>query len=146
VKRTLLLAPLLLAGCAVSMGPPATKADALPVSLFDAAGTRAGTATLTADATGLTIVLDVRELTPGVHTVRLHEHGLCERPDFLSAGTVVADIKEVTVGPDGRGQTTLRYHRISGLFVPRVIFGGDGTALIIGDSSGSARLACGIVI
>lgn len=148
MNRSVALVPLLLllSACAISMGPPTTKAEALPVSLFDASGARAGTATLTSDSTGLNILLEVTGQIPGVHTVRFHEHGLCERPDFLSAGTVMADLKEILVGPDGAGRATLRYQRNSGMFVPRVLFGGDGTALIVGDSAGNARQVCGIVI
>ena len=146
MKRILILVPFLLSACAISMGPPSTQAENLRVSLFDANGARAGTALLTSDSTGLNVVLDVAGMAPGVHTVRFHEHGVCERPDFLSAGTVVADLKEIAVGPTGRGRFTLRYQRLSGLFVPRVLIGGDGSALIVGDSAGTAREACGILI
>ncbi|HVX89903.1 MAG TPA: superoxide dismutase family protein, partial [Gemmatimonadales bacterium] len=86
MNRCLAFALLLLPACAVSMGPPTTKAEALPVAMFDATGRRIGTATLTADSAGLAIALEVAGLAPGPHAVHIHEHGLCERPDFLSAG------------------------------------------------------------
>lgn len=146
MKRSLLLVPFLLSACAISMGPPTTKAEALPVGLFDGTGTRVGTATLNSDSTGMDVRLELQGMTPGRHTVQLHEHGLCERPDFLSAGTVMSDLKEVTVGVTGRGVAILRYQQGAGRFVPKTLFGGDGTAIIIGDSTGTIRLACGIMI
>ena len=81
MNRSLLLLPLLLSACAIAMGPPATAADGLPVALYDVGGARIGTAVLTADETGLTIMVDVAGLPPGVHAVHIHEHGLCERPE-----------------------------------------------------------------
>lgn len=162
-----------LSACAISMGPPTTAANDLPVELYDVGGTRVGTATLTADSTGLTIALEVAGLAPGVHAVHIHEHGLCERPDFLSAGAHLddgrhqhgrhnpagphlGDLDAITVGPDGRGAARLRFTPSHGRFQPKVIFGGDGTALIIHagpddgrtDPSGNsgARIVCGIMI
>lgn len=173
MNRSLLVLPLLLAACAISMGPPTTAADALPVALYDGGGTRIGTATLTADETGLTIVLEVAGLPPGRHAVHIHEHGRCERPDFLSAGAHLddgthqhgrqnpagphlGDLEEVTVGADGQGSARLRFTPLSGRFQPKLIFGGDGTALIIHagpddqrtDPTGNSgpRIACGIMI
>lgn len=173
MNRSLLLVPFLLSACAISMGPPTTAADALPVALYDGGGTRIGTATLTADQTGLTIVLEVAGLSPGAHAVHIHEHGLCERPDFLSAGVHLdaggrqhgrlnpagphlGDLDEITVGADGRGSAQLRFTALSARFQPKLIFGGDGTALIIHagpddqrtDPTGNSgpRIACGIMI
>ena len=173
MNRPLLLLPLLLSACAVSMGPPSTKAESLPVALFDGTGARVGTATLTSDPAGLTIVVEVAGLAPGVHAVHIHEHGLCERPDFLSAGPHLddgthqhgrqnpagphlGDLDQLTVGADGRGTARLRFTPLSGRFQPKLIFGGDGTALIIHagpddertDPSGNSgpRVACGIMI
>ena len=173
MNRTLLVLPFLLSACAVSMGPPTTAADGLPVALYDVGGTRVGTATLTADSTGLTILLTVTGLAPGGHAVHIHEHGLCERPDFLSAGAHLdngahqhgrqnpagphlGDLEDISVGADGRGTAHLRFTALSGRFQPKLIFGGDGTALIIHagpddqrtDPSGNSgpRIACGIMI
>ena len=80
-----------LAACAVSMGVPRTKADALPVALFDAAGRPVGTVLLTADSTGLDLKFDVHDLAPGTHGVHIHAAGRCERPDFLTAGAHLDD-------------------------------------------------------
>lgn len=173
MKSPLLLLPFLLAACAVSMGPPATTAESLPVGLFDGEGGRVGTALLTADSTGLTIVLTVAGLAPGAHAVHIHEHGLCERPDFLSAGPHLdqdahqhgrrnpagphlGDLDDLVVGADGRGTARLRFAMPHGRFQPKLLFGGDGTALIIHagpddqltDPSGRSgpRIACGIMI
>ncbi|HVX89686.1 MAG TPA: superoxide dismutase family protein, partial [Gemmatimonadales bacterium] len=119
------------------------------------------------------IALEVAGLAPGPHAVHIHEHGLCERPDFLSAGPHLdegghqhgrlnpagphlGDLGEITVGPDGRGTAALRFTAPSGRFQPKLIFGGDGTALVVHagpddqrtDPSGQSgpRIACGIMI
>ena len=167
------LALLLVAGCAVALGPPKTLADALPVALFDTEGRHIGTAVLTADSTGLKIALDVAGLPPGPHAVHLHEHGICERRDFLSAGAHLddgahqhgrlnpagphlGDLDDLVVGPDGTGRAVLRLAPARGRLDTRLLLGGDGSAIIIHagaddghtDPSGKSgpRIACGIAI
>ena len=143
ILRLALLAPL--SGCAIAMGPPATKVEALPVALFGTAGERVGTAVLTADSAGMTVQLDVAGMLPGTYAAAIHDHGQCDRPEFLSSGAPIAPLGGLTVGPDGRGSARLRYAPAHGRFVPKVLFGGDGTALILGSGSSRNREACGIL-
>lgn len=173
MNRSTPIIALLLSGCVISMGPPRTKAESLPVGLFDAAGSRVGTAVLTADSAGLTLAFDVFGLPPGPHGVHLHEHGVCEPRDFLSAGSHLddgerhqhgrlnpagwhlGDLPNLVVDSAGRAQVSLRLGSRTPGFSSGKVFDRDGSAIIIHagpddgmtDPSGGsgARIACGIV-
>ena len=161
-----------LTACAVSMGVPRTKADALPVALFDAAGRAVGNVVLTADSAGLDLKFDVHDLTPGAHGVHVHAAGRCERPDFLSAGPHLdtgahhhghtnpegwhlGDLPNLQVGPDGTARVTLRLIPKGMKFELKRLLDADGSAIIIHagpddeqtDPSGGsgARIVCGII-
>ena len=163
---------LLLAACAVSLGPPKTDPVALRVALFDAAGGPVGSVLVTADSAGVALAFDVHDLPPGPHGVHVHSAGRCERPDFLSAGPHLdvghhqhgldnpaghhlGDLPNLVVGPDGRAKMTLRLSPAEGRFSNRTLLDADGSAVIIHagpddgrtDPSGNsgARIACGIV-
>ena len=161
-------------GCAVALGPPNSHADHLPVTLYDATGTRVGTVTLTLDEKGETMamVFDVYGLPPGAHAVHIHSIGLCERPDFLSAGPHLddgghqhgldnpagphlGDLPDLLVNEDGTARRTLRLAPAVGHIHMNTLFAGDGSAIVIHadpddrhtDPSGKSgpRIACGII-
>ena len=172
VRPAVALALLSAGACAVSLGPPSSKADRLPVALYDAVGRPVGTVTLTADTLGLELRFDVHGLPPGPHAVHLHATGECERPDFLSAGPHLddgahhhglaapnghhlGDLPDLQVADDGTARTKLHLRATTGNFRPGVVFDRDGAAVIIhagpddgvtdpGGNAG-ARIACGIV-
>lgn len=56
------------------------------VDLYNREGDRVGTAKLTEESDGVKVKLDVKGLKPGFHGVHIHENGLCEPPNFESAG------------------------------------------------------------
>lgn len=170
--RALLL--LGITGCAVALGPPGTHAEGLEVKLFDSRGSPVGTVTLTLDRSGETMdmVFDVHDLPPGSHGLHIHEVGLCERPDFLSAGAHLddghhehgrenrkgphlGDLPDLIVNEDGTAHRTLRLAPSSGRVNMGMLFGGDGSAIVIHadpddqmtDPSGKSgiRIACGIL-
>ena len=166
--------PLLLASaCAVSFAPPRTTLEALPVALYDADGRAVGRATLTADSAGVDLAFEVRGLPPGPHGVHIHAAGLCERPDFLSAGSHLddghhqhgrlnpagwhlGDLPNLVVGADGSARVRLRVGSRNNGFSLRTLLDRDGSAIIIHadpddgqtDPTGrsGARIACGILI
>lgn len=161
-----------LGACAVGLGAPGTKADRLPVALYDATGARIGTVTLTADTLGLELRFDVFGLPAGPHAVHLHATGACERPDFLSAGPHLddgahhhgldapgghhlGDLPDLVVDADGTARVKLHLRPTTGNFRPGIIFDRDGAAVIIHaapddghtDPNGNSgpRIACGII-
>ncbi|AXI10736.1 superoxide dismutase family protein [Oceanobacillus sp. 143] len=63
-----------------------STAAEVPVSLKNTDGEIVATATLTESNDGVKITLEGKNLPPGVHGFHIHEVGLCETPDFKSAG------------------------------------------------------------
>src|SRR5690625_7674376 len=49
-------------------------------------GANIGVATLTQEADGVNVAIDVSGLSKGTHGFHIHENGICEPPDFESAG------------------------------------------------------------
>ena len=67
--------------------------SALPVAtaaLIDAQGRSIGEARLQQTPNGVLLKLELRNATPGIHAVHLHEVGRCDGPKFESAGGHVA--------------------------------------------------------
>ena len=86
--------------------------------------TLTGTAIFTKDGENITLSIEIRNASPGIHAVHIHENGDCSAPDGTSAGghwnpTDVAhgqwgvgefhlgDIGNITVGDDGTGSIEL---------------------------------------
>lgn len=104
---------------------------------------------------GATLLVTARGLPPGEHGMHLHEIGICETPDFTSAGPHwnptgaqhgfedpqgphAGDLRNVTVGPDGnlRAEVTIAdaFLRTAGRDVgvnARQILDASGAALVI---------------
>lgn len=78
--RTLALA----AGLALATGAAAQQMAV--AQLINPEGQKVGIATLTQGQDGLTLMVHVRGLAPGLHALHLHSVGKAEAPDFKSAG------------------------------------------------------------
>jgi superoxide dismutase, Cu-Zn family len=162
-------AVLALAGCS-AVGQ---IADTHTVTLRDASGRNVGTGVLTPATEGVQVVLSVNGLAPGVHGVHVHMTGLCDAPEFTSAGghfnpnnrqhgfenpngSHAGDLPNMTVDANGRGSlsgvardVTLEEGQPNSLRKP------GGTALVVHataddyrtDPSGNsgARIACGVI-
>jgi superoxide dismutase, Cu-Zn family len=160
---------LLLVGCA-SVGP---IADTRTVTLRDGAGRTVGTALLAPERGGVRVVLSTSGIPPGAHGVHIHERGLCEGPDFASAGGHFnptgrqhgtdnpdgphgGDLPNLEVDAEGRGALSALAPglRLRGTG-PTSLLRGGGTALVVHasaddhrtDPSGAsgARIACGVI-
>src|SRR5690625_106892 len=62
--------------------------EAVHVEIVNTEGEKVGLAQLTpvVDGEGVNINLEAWDLTPGIHGFHIHEKGVCEEPDFETAG------------------------------------------------------------
>jgi Cu-Zn family superoxide dismutase len=136
------------------------------VVLKNAQGQTVGTATLTAAPKGVKIVLDIKSLPPGQHSIHIHQVGKCDPPDFKSAGphfegsghehgaTPAGDIPDFSliVAADGTAHVTTVAPNVSLGTDEHSVFSNGGTALVIhavASETGSGappRIACGVIV
>src|SRR5215467_3998170 len=121
---------------------------------------------------GVRVLLDVKNLPPGIKAVHIHEVGRCEAPSFASAGghfnptnaqhgfdnprgPHAGDLPNITVDADGQGHLEYTDPLVNLRTGPASLLEGRGTALVLhekeddnrtdpaGDSG--VRIACGVV-
>ncbi len=61
--------------------------EEIEVTMYDTEETEIGTAVFSEADDGLTIALEAEGLEPGEHGMHIHDAGMCEGPDFESAGS-----------------------------------------------------------
>lgn len=147
--------------------------EGVVVDLHNASGEQVATAHLSEEEEGVTIKLEGTNLSPGEHGFHIHEKGVCEPPDFESAGghfnptgaehglqnpkgPHAGDLENITVLEDGTVETevtasmvTLEEGKENSLFQE------GGTSLVIhsdaddyvSQPAGNAgdRIACGVI-
>jgi Cu-Zn family superoxide dismutase len=172
-KLILALGLVFLAAGIVSAEPLVKMKPKAKAALINAEGKEVGTALFEEVPGGLRLSLKVSNFPPGFHAFHVHSVGLCEPPDFKSAGPHfnpfhkkhgrqnpegphAGDLQDLYVGPDGTGDLdalvpalTLSGEGGKSLFHP------GGTALVIHaspddnktDPAGNAgdRIACGVI-
>ncbi|SDQ10981.1 superoxide dismutase family protein [Virgibacillus salinus] len=143
------------------------------VTMYNRDMEKVGTATIRQVHDGTNITLDASNLPPGTHGFHIHEKGVCETPDFESAGghfnptnakhgfehpkgPHAGDLPNIVVKEDG----TVRTEGIADMVTlikgkKNSLLGNEGTALIIhaeaddykSQPSGNAgdRIACGVI-
>ena len=143
------------------------------VDLMTADGANVGVATFVETATGVDISVEVSGLEAGEHGIHIHAVGLCEAPDFTSAGghfnpfgaehgfdnpngPHAGDLPNLEIGEDGTGSLQYTNTLITLGEGEGSLFDEDGSALVIhagmddhttdpaGDSG--ARVACGVIM
>jgi len=150
--------------------PPAPFAWA---PIIDTAGDPVGSATFTQKKGTVRISAFAVGLTPGKHGIHIHTVGLCDPPDFLTAGVHfnpynkqhglqnpqgphAGDLPNLVVREDGVGFLRAKTRRVSlKTGVVNSLFDTDGSALVIHaleddqrtDPTGNsgARIACGVI-
>ncbi|RJP47331.1 MAG: superoxide dismutase family protein [Armatimonadetes bacterium] len=97
----------------------------------------------------ITIEGDPLVFTPGLHGVHIHERGICEAPDFMSAGGHfdpgpasdtdpdvnhpyhMGDLPNIEIREDGSGELEAITDRVTLTEGPLCILSGEGTAIMI---------------
>ncbi|MGZ3378343.1 MAG: superoxide dismutase family protein [Phenylobacterium sp.] len=172
VKLKMLAAAGVLTLSALSYSAHAATATA---PLKNAAGSDAGSVTVTQGPKGVLIQIAARGLTPGWHAVHFHETGDCATPDFKSAGGHVhamtthvhgllnpegdeaGDLPNLFVSADGTGAAQFFSTTVSLAGAPGqpALFDADGSAVVIHANpddfltqpigGAGARVACGVL-
>lgn len=181
MKRIFLLASALcvgLLGCPAKKAPPAQQENnqsalrQAGAQLVSAPGRDiSGVVTFQETDEGIRIEADVKGLEPGAHGIHIHEKGVCDPPDFTSAGdhfdpdgnphgapgpqSHAGDLGNITAGQDGMATMSLTTRDISLAAQEQSQDSVIGRALIIhanpddltSQPSGNAgpRIACGII-
>jgi Cu-Zn family superoxide dismutase len=152
---------LLLAVATVAANGPAAKP--VIVDIKNAKGQSVGTATLAEAPHGVKIMLDIKNLPPGEHSLHIHQFAKCEAPDFKSAGphfgmhlghgsAPAGDIPDFSliVSADHTAHTSVVAPFVTMGDDDHSVFSNGGTALVIHEvaAAGAAappRIACGVI-
>jgi superoxide dismutase, Cu-Zn family len=156
------------AGCSMST----ESASQATAELKDKDGKAVGMATFRESSGGLTVNVNVKGLTPGLHAVHVHAVGKCDAPAFASAGGHFnptqkkhghkspegahgGDLPNMLVARDGTGRFEVFTDGMTLKSGATSVLDKDGSALVVHagvddyatDPAGNAgdRVACGII-
>lgn len=170
----LLLVILVLAACSDGETPTQDPSEEFEVTMMNTDEEEIGTATFSEADDGLTIALEAEGLEPGMHGIHIHNAGMCEGPDFETAGDHynptdaahgfdhedgphAGDLENIEVADDGTVSTEITAENVTILDenVDTTLMTDAGTALIIHSGeddyetqpSGDAGtpVACGVI-
>lgn len=141
--------------------------------MIDSDGNTVGQATLTEVSGGVAVGVQVSGLSPGPRGFHFHENGVCDPPDFESAGghfnpqqrehgldnpdgPHAGDLPNLVIGEDGTGDVSFTNEMLTlDATGANSLTGGNGTALVIHageddqvtdpDGDSGDRVVCGVV-
>ncbi|MEI3611218.1 superoxide dismutase family protein [Pseudogracilibacillus sp. SO30301A] len=156
----------------VDKGEKETR-ESLEIELIDGEGIQVGIATLTEESDGVHIAVAAHHLPEGMHGFHIHEKGMCDTPDFESAGghfnpggknhgfddpegPHAGDMVNLEVHADGTAEQIFINDMVTlKKDVPHSLFSEEGTTLMIHADSddyvsqpaGDAgeRIVCGVI-
>ena len=170
MKHAISVGILLLSGWTLVAAEKDLKTAA--AELRNAQGQQVGTAKFTDVSDGVQISLRVSNLPPEAHAFHIHGVGMCDPPDFKTAGghfnpenkkhglknsegPHAGDMPNITVGKNGKGKARVLNTRVTLGEGANSLFHEGGTALVIHekadddmtDPAGNAgnRIACGVI-
>jgi superoxide dismutase, Cu-Zn family len=157
----------------VFVKPNAADTVMIKTSIINTSGKKIGTAEISPTAEGVKIHLVAAKLPPGMHGIHIHEVGLCEKPDFTTAGMHLnpsnkhhgfenpqgfhaGDLPNIEVGTDGRVTVDLVDNAVTlEKGKPNSLLRSQGVSLIIHEKSddyktdptgnSGGRIACGVI-
>lgn len=142
------------------------------VDMYNDVGDSLGIIKISEDTNGVKLDIDLQGLPPGEHAMHFHEKGICEPPDFVSAGNHfnptekehgllhpegahAGDLKNLIVEDDGKVKVEFEVPELTLQQGDTSLFTKEGTAIIIHENkddgmsqpAGDAgkRIACGEV-
>jgi Cu-Zn family superoxide dismutase len=142
-------------------------------AIKDGNGQNVGQAKFKASRGGVEMSVTVENLSPGVHAIHIHAAGICEAPDFKTAGAHfnpankkhgmqnpeghhAGDLPNLTVGANGKGvfKSTIQGVTLAGDGATSLFHPG-GTSVVIHEKAddmktdpagnAGARIACGVI-
>jgi Cu-Zn family superoxide dismutase len=165
---------LALTSCSLPYIPGVTKPPpSAGVTLRDATGHVVGSAVFLQDSDGVRILLDLKDVKPGIKAVHIHAVGRCDPPSFETAGPHfnpgkaqhgaenpkgphAGDLPNITVEATGQGHLEVTNSRVTLESGPTSLFSADGSALVVHEGpddmrtdpagNSGARVACGVVV
>lgn len=173
MRRLLLIGVgILMSGCAGMMAEPEPPLSA-EATLRDKDDKEVGRATLIQTAEGVRIAVTGYRLPPGPKGLHIHAAGVCQPPEFTSAGAHfnptgkkhgrlnpegphAGDLPNLVVSAAGEGGIDITTQAVTlKKGVPNSLFGDKGTSIVIHaqpddertDPTGNsgARIACGVI-
>jgi superoxide dismutase, Cu-Zn family len=174
MKRTVFLACLLLLTGSLAYAADGGSWKSAEAEIKDSRGQTVGSAVFTPTPQGVAVVVDVSKLAPGKHGIHVHAAGICEPPDFKTAGghfnphakkhglkspegAHSGDLPNLEVGPNEKGKLTATLSNATlGVGDTASLLGPNGSSIVIHakaddemtDPSGNSgdRIACGVII
>ncbi len=149
----------------------AQAAEKAQASIINSQGIKIGQADFKETRKGLKVSLKVSGLTPGVHAMHIHEAGVCQPPDFKTAGphfnphgkkhgtqnpegAHAGDLPNITAGESGKAKVKWTVPGVSLSKGDTVLTPGKASIVIhasaddsVTDPAGNAgdRIACGVI-